>query len=121
MLKAFFDTVPRDLDHAALIDGCTPLNVLYRVILPVSAPGVVATAVFCFMLAWGEYLFAVTFITTQSLQLITVAVYSLITPFALDPSLLMATSVISAIPPVIFFFAAQKWIVQGLMAGAVKG
>ncbi len=118
MLKAFFDTVPRDLDDAALIDGCTPLSVLHRVLLPVSGPGVVATAVFCFMLGWGEYLFAVTFITTQSLQPITVAVYALISPFAVDPSLLMATSVISAIPPVIFFFAAQKWIVQGLMAGA---
>ena len=121
MLKAFFDTVSRDLDDAALIDGCTPLSVLYRVLLPVSGPGVVATAVFCFMLGWGEYLFAVTFITTQSLQPITVAVYALISPFAVDPSLLMATSVISAIPPVIFFFAAQKWIVQGLMAGAIKG
>ena len=94
MLKAFFDTVSRDLDDAALIDGCTPLSVLYRVLLPVSGPGVVATAVFCFMLGWGEYLFAVTFITTQSLQPITVAVYALISPFAVDPSLLMATSVI---------------------------
>ena len=121
MLKAFFDTIARDLDDAALIDGCTPLSVLYRVLLPVSGPGVVATAVFCFMLAWGEYLFAVTFITTQSLQPITVAVYALISPFAVDPSLLMATSVLSAIPPVVFFFAAQKWIVQGLMAGAIKG
>ena len=121
MLKSFFDTVPRELDDAALIDGCSPLSVLWRVILPVSAPGVVATAVFSFMLAWGEYLFAVTFITTQTLQPISVAVYSLMQPFALDPGMLMAISVISAIPPVVFFFAAQKWIVEGLTAGAVKG
>lgn len=121
MMKSFFDTVPRELDDAALIDGCTPVSVLYRIILPVSGPGVVATAVFCFMQGWGEYLFAVTFITTQALQPITVAVYALISPFAVDPALLMATSVASAVPPVIFFFLAQKWIVQGLTAGAVKG
>ncbi len=121
MLKSFFDTVPRELDDAALIDGCSPLGALFRVILPVSGPGVMATAVFAFMLAWGEYLFAVTLITTQSYQPISVAVYATMQPFALDPGMLMAISVISAVPPVIFFFAAQKWIVQGLTAGAIKG
>ena len=121
MLKSFFDTVPRELDEAALIDGCGPLRVLVYIVLPVSVPGVVATAVFSFMLAWGEYLFAVTLITTQRFQPISVAVYALMQPFALDPGMLMAISVISAVPPVIFFFVAQKWIVQGLTAGAIKG
>ena len=121
MLKSFFDTVPRELDEAALIDGCSLLGALLRVVLPVSVPGVIATAVFSFMLAWGEYLFAVTLITTQGYQPISVAVYALMQPFALDPGMLMAVSVISAVPPIIFFFLAQKWIVQGLTAGAVKG
>ena len=121
MLKSFFDVIPSELDDAALIDGCNSLSVIWYVILPVAGPGVVATAVFCFMLAWGEYLFALTFINSQALQPITVAMYSLIGPYALNPGILMSASVLSAVPPVIFFFIAQKWIIKGLTAGAVKG
>ena len=121
MLKTYFDSAPRELDDAALIDGCSPISVLYRVILPLSAPGLVATAVFCFMQAWGEYLFAFTLINTEKLQPITVAIYSLIGPYAMDPGLLMSASILSAIVPTVFFLAAQKWIVKGLTAGAVKG
>ena len=121
MLKSFFDVIPSELDDAALIDGCNSLSVIWYVILPVAGPGVVATAVFCFMLAWGEYLFALTFINSQALQPITVAMYSLIGPYAMNPGVLMAASVLSAVPPVIFFFIAQKWIIAGLTAGAVKG
>jgi len=121
MLKAFFDTVPRELDEAALIDGCTPIGAMFRIILPLSGPGVAATAIFCFMLAWGEYLFALTFITSQNLFPITVAIYSLIGPFVLSPGLLMAAALLSAFVPLILFFAAQKWIVKGLTAGAVRG
>jgi multiple sugar transport system permease protein len=121
MLEAFFNTIPKDLDDAAMIDGCTRLGVIFRVVLPLSAPGVAATAVFAFMTAWGEYIFAITFINSEINKTVVAGLYSLVGYYAMDHGLVMAASVFVTLPPLLLFFAFQRYLIAGLTMGAVKG
>lgn len=120
-MRNYFLTIPVELDEAAMVDGCTPVGALWRVIIPVAAPGMVAAAIFSFILAWNEFMFANTFINTESLRTLPIGLQSLIGEYSTDWGMLMAGSVITTLPIVLFFLFVQKRLVSGLAAGSVKG
>jgi ABC-type glycerol-3-phosphate transport system permease component len=121
MLRGYFMTVPLDLEEAAMIDGATRLGAMTRITLPLAAPGIAATAILGFLLAWNEYLFAAVFINRDELKTLPVGLSGYISPWFVDYGVLMAGSVMASIPVVIFFILVQKYIIAGLTAGAVKG
>jgi len=120
MLMGFFRGIPTDLDEQAMVDGATPIGALFRVLLPLAAPGIVAVSVFTFTGAWNELLFALIFTTSPSNWTVPVAVQYLITGDVFRWGVIMAGSVSSAVPVMILYYLAQKYVVQGLAAGAVK-
>jgi len=121
MLKGFFDSLPKELEDAAVIDGCTRLGVLTAIIIPLSAPALVAVAAFAFMLAWNDFLFALTFINSDSLRTLSVGLNTLLGRYYFDYGLLTSASIIMILPVLILFLYIQRMIVSGLSAGAVKG
>lgn len=121
MLKGFFDSIPAELDEAAMIDGCSRTSAFLRVILPLSAPGLVATAIFSFLVAWNEFLFAVVLMSTPGMYLVTVGIASNIGQFRIQWNDLMAASVLATLPTIILYAFLERYLVQGLTAGAVKG
>ena len=120
MLKGFLDTVPRELDEAALVDGCGRLRTFLRVIMPVITPGMVATIIFAFLLAWGDLLWALVLTSSESMTTVTLGLSRLVTEFRIIWPMMMAGSVIAAIPPLFLYLLLQKYLIQGLTRGAVK-
>jgi N,N'-diacetylchitobiose transport system permease protein len=121
-LRGFIIGIPGDLEEAAMVDGSTRLGAFMRILLPLVAPGLVATSVFAFITSWNEYIFARTLLNDQSKQTVTVWLsYFLGTGRQTDWGALMAASTLTAIPVVIFFLLIQKRIAFGLTRGAVKG
>jgi multiple sugar transport system permease protein len=121
MLTTFFETIPVELEDAALIDGSSRLNTLFRIILPLAAPGIVSTALFIFLLAWDEFFFALIFTSTVAAKTVPVAIAEFTGRYAVDITAMMAGGVLAALPPVILALVFQRYIVSGLSAGAVKG
>jgi multiple sugar transport system permease protein len=121
ILKGFLDTIPREVREAALVDGCSPLGVLTKVILPLSVPALVAVSVIAFFDGWNEYLFASTFITTAELRPATVGLASFIGELATPVELVFAATAVFTIPPILFYFFMQRFLISGLTGGAVKG
>jgi multiple sugar transport system permease protein len=121
MMRNYFDTVPPELDEAAIVDGTTRLGAMLRVVLPVSTPGMAATAVYCFLLAWNEFLFAFTFTQSEENQVTSIKIASLQGQFWTDWPTLLGYSVLFIIPIVILFLVMQRYLVQGLAAGSTKG
>lgn len=120
-LRAFFTAVPLELEDAALVDGANRLQVLFRVFFPVVAPGIGSLALSSFLLSWTEYLYASTFIMSTELKTIPVGMSLFLDQYFIDWGMLMASSVVVAIPPVILFAFIGRYYVKGLSAGAVKG
>ena len=120
MLKGFIDTVPEELDEAALIDGCSRLGAYLRVILPVITPGMVATMIFAFLLAWGDLLWVLVLTSGERMATVTLGLSRLVTQFRIIWPQLMAGSVVGTLPPVILYLILQNYLVEGLTAGAVK-
>ena len=118
MLRGYFEDIPVELEDAAMIDGCTRLRVLRHVVLPVAAPALVATAIFAFIQAWNEFLFA--FILGGNIPLLTVSLYAFISQYGPEYGNLMAAAVMVALPPVVLFVLLQRHLIGGLTAGAVK-
>lgn len=121
MLKGFFDAIPIDLEDAARIDGCTRLGALFRVVLPLARPGLVATAVFVAIGAWNEFLLALMLTTSQGSRTWPVGLQLMVGEFQLPFGQLSAGGIISIIPVILFFSLVQRALVRGLTAGAVKG
>lgn len=121
MLKGFFDTIPRELEEAALVDGMGAWGTFYRIALPLSIPGIAVTAFFSFITAWNEFMFALTFMTRQSMYTLPVGLRTFVFEFRTDWHLMSAGAIIVTIPVLIFFLFAQKYLVSGLTAGGVKG
>jgi ABC-type glycerol-3-phosphate transport system permease component len=121
MMKGFFDGIPVELDEAATIDGCSALGAFLRVVLPLSLPGVVATAIFSFLVAWNEYLFAVVLATRENMYVVTVGIASNIGQFRIQWNELMAEAVLATVPTIILYAFLERHLVRGLSAGAVKG
>ncbi len=121
ILKGVFDNVPPEVMDAAVVDGCNELSVLWRIVLPLSAPGLVAVAVVSFFSAWNEYLYAVIMISSAEYQPASVGI-SLLKATGFTPvEQYMAAGTVFSILPVIFYLVMQRYIISGLTAGAVKG
>ena len=120
MLMGYFRGIPIDLDEQAMVDGATQLGALFRVVLPVAVPGLIACAVLTFTGAWNELLLGMIFITSPELRTVPVATSYLITGDTVRMGLLMAASIVAAVPVMLLYFLSQRFVVQGLGAGAVK-
>ncbi len=121
LLKGFFERIPASLEEAAMIDGCSRLSALFRVIMPVMLNGIVATFIFAFVQNWNELFTAVMFIDNEALKTLPVAMNSFVMKFDIDWGAMSAGTVLSVIPTIILFAIAQRFIVEGLTQGAVKG
>jgi multiple sugar transport system permease protein len=121
ILKNVFDTIPREIRDSALVDGCTRMGVLRRIMLPISAPGLVAVAVVAFFHAWNEYLFAASLISDKKFYPASVGLASMKSMIDTPIDKLLAGGLVFSIFPVIFYLFVQRYVVAGLSAGAVKG
>lgn len=121
MMKGFFDSIPVELEEAAIVDGCSRAGAMFRVAFPLAAPGVAATAMFGFLLAWNEYLFALTFTTSEDMRTLPVGLTLFSGEYYTNYGALMAASLMVCIPVLAFFLYANRYMIQGLTAGAVKG
>lgn len=121
IIKGYFEGVPIDLERAARADGCSRIQTLMRITLPLSLPGLVATAVYAFMTSWNEFLFALILTSTPKAQTIQPAIAAFTYPLEIDYGLAMAASVLGALPPVLITLFFQRYLVQGLLSGAIKG
>ena len=121
ILRSYFQTIPRELEDAAIVDRCTFGDVLWRVLLPVARPGLVGAGLFAFMSSWGEFLFALIFASTERAKTIPVVVAELATDVDIRYTLMTSAGVIAIIPPLVLAFVFQRMIVSGLLAGSVKG
>jgi multiple sugar transport system permease protein len=120
MLVGYFDSIPRELEQAAMVDGTTALGALFRVLVPVSMPGIVAVAIFAFMTAWGEVLFA-SVLTDDATRTLAVGLRNYAIQSNVYWNQLMAAAIVVSIPVVAGFLALQRYLVQGIAAGGVKG
>jgi multiple sugar transport system permease protein len=122
MLRNYFDTVPVSLEEAAAIDGCSRLGVMWRVSLPLAMPAIIANALFIFMIAWNEFLFALLFlIEERDRWTVSLGLSQLAGSIEIPTTVLMAGSVIVTIPIIVVFFASERLLTEGLTAGAEKG
>jgi multiple sugar transport system permease protein len=119
-MRSFFLQIPKDLEEAAMVDGCTQLGAFVRIVLPAAAPGLLATFVYAFLFAWDELLFVAS-LTQHDAETIPIGIRNFIGNYSERNAQLMAAGVISTLPVIIAFFATQRWLVRGLTAGAVKG
>jgi len=121
LMQSFFDSIPRDLEESAMVEGCTRFTALYKVIVPLTLPGLAATLGFVFTAAWSEMLFALMLISDSSVSTFPVGLLNFVSKFAVQWGQMMAAGVLALIPACIFFVFIQRYLVQGLTAGAVKG
>jgi multiple sugar transport system permease protein len=121
IMKAYFETIPAELDRSALVDGCNRLQAYYRVILPVSGPGLVAGGAFTFMLCWNEFLVAQVLNTKPGTTTLPPVIAAMNAQINVDYSVIAASGFLGALPAVILVLVFQRYLVQGLTAGSVKG
>lgn len=117
----FFQAVPVDLDEAAMVDGASRLGALWRVVLPLATPGIVANAVFVFVLSWNDYLFSVVLVVEETQKTLPVGVAGFADSTSVEWGLMMAGGVLITLPILLGFAVAQRWLIHGLSAGAIKG
>ncbi|WP_295762819.1 carbohydrate ABC transporter permease [Undibacterium sp.] len=121
IMRGFFMSIPRELEDAAIIDGCSRFGAFVRIVLPISAPGIIATATFIFLLAWDELFFAWMLTSSAEVQTIPVGIRLFNGQFQHRYDLMMAAATVSTLPVLLAFFACQRFFIKGLAAGAVKG
>jgi len=121
LLQGYFRSVPKELEEQAMVDGSTRLGALFRILIPLSLPGLAAVSIFTFTGAWNELLLALIFITSESKRTVPLGINYLITSDVLPWGTLMAGAVLSSLPVMILYFLAQRYMVSGATAGSVKG
>jgi ABC-type glycerol-3-phosphate transport system permease component len=121
IMRGFIVTIPEELEHAAMIDGATRVGAMFRVILPIAGPGLVATATLSFIAAWNEFMLALTFMNEEDRKTLPLVLQSFVGRGDTDWGAVMATSVIYTLPVVIFFLLLRRRLMLGMTAGAVKG
>ncbi|MEA2559880.1 MAG: arabinogalactan oligomer / maltooligosaccharide transport system permease protein [Acidobacteriota bacterium] len=121
MMKGYFDTIPKELEESALIDGASQSTIFFRIVLPLAKPAVAVTALFSFMTAWNEFVQAATFMNKEQMYTAPVGLRFFVSGFSEQWGYFAAGSIIAAIPVVVLFLFLQKYLVSGLTAGAVKG
>ncbi|MDF2613351.1 MAG: ycjP 7 [Clostridia bacterium] len=121
ILRTYFESIPKELDEAARIDGCNRFETFIRIFVPIAFPGVIVCGVFSFLYAWGDLAYALTFIGKQTLRPITAGIFNFMGQYGTKWSYICAFGVVTIIPVVLIFIFMQKYIISGLTAGAVKG
>ena len=121
LLKGFLDGLPRELDEAATVDGCSPLQMVGHILVPLLRPGLTAAGTYIFIFSWNEFLYALTFTSSTAAQTIPVGLQLFIGDYEIRWDLLTAGGVIAAVPVLVGFMLVQKQLIGGLAAGAVKG
>jgi ABC-type glycerol-3-phosphate transport system permease component len=121
MMRGFFTSIPKEIDESGLVDGCNWFTVFRRLCLPLAGPGMASTAIYSFLLAWNQYLFALTLTTRHERYMLPVGIANLIGEYWVDWSVLNAASVLAMLPVIVFNIFMEKYLVRGLTAGAVKG
>ena len=120
LMRAFMTSIPASIVEAAYVDGAGPLRAFLAVVLPISRNALITSALFTFLFAWGDFLFALTLTTTESMRPITLGLYSYIGGFINDWSPIMATAVLSSLPAIALLVVAQRYVAAGVTGGAVK-
>ncbi len=120
MMTGYFNTLPREIDEAVKIDGGSSFFALWRVLVPISIPGIVATAVYTFLLAWNEFLFALTLTKTTDMRTVPIGIQLLMGQFGYQWSEMMAMSMLGSLPILIVYLVAQRYFIAGMTAGSVK-
>jgi len=120
-LRGFVHNIPPDLEEAAMVDGASRVGAFMRIVFPLVAPGLVATAIFGFIQAWNEYIIAYVLLSSSSKQTLTIWLASFTTQHGTDWGGLMAGATLTSLPVVVFFLLVQRRVAGGLTAGAVKG
>jgi multiple sugar transport system permease protein len=121
MLMGYFRSIPPELEEHAMVDGCTKIGALFRILFPLSAPGIVASAIFSFTLAWNEFLLALVFTSDHKTMTVPIKLSMMVVGDQYIWGQLMAGAVLASVPITILYFLGQRFVVQGLAAGAVKG
>ncbi len=120
MLKAFFKLIPTEIEEAAYIDGASRHVVIFKIIIPLAAPGIASIAIFCFIISWTEYLFASILISSDSLKTLPVGLASIVGQYQIDWGFLLSGAVLASLPVIILFIFIGKYFVSGLTEGAIK-
>jgi multiple sugar transport system permease protein/raffinose/stachyose/melibiose transport system permease protein len=121
MMRSFFETIPIEIEEAAIVDGCSRLEALFRVILPISSPGIATIFVYTFLVAWNEFLFGFVFLQKQNLFTLSIGMAAFMDEQGVQWGWLMAAATLTTVPVFILFILMQRFIVKGLVMGAVKG
>jgi multiple sugar transport system permease protein len=122
MMKGYFDGLPPNLEKAALVDGCTRLQAIWRIVMPVARPGLVAAGIFCFLVSWNEFIFALILTGTPAAQTIPVIIAGFLVQLRFyDYGPMFAASVLAVIPPVMIALLFQRYLVRGMLSGSLKG
>jgi len=120
MMTSYFNTLPRELDEAVKVDGAGPLTALFRILVPIAMPGIVSVGVYTFMIAWNEYLFALTLTRTTDMRTLPIGIQLLLGQNNQEWAQLMAMSLLGMLPVLVLFLVFQRWFIGGLTSGAVK-
>lgn len=120
MLKAFFKTIPYDIEEAAMIDGASKMTILFKIIFPLALPGIASVSIFCFIISWTEYMFASIMISGDDLKTLPVGLASIVGQYQIDWGFLLAGATLASLPVIILFLFVGKYFVSGLTDGAVK-
>lgn len=121
VLKNYFASIPKELEEAAYMDGCSRFSAFIRILIPIAKPGIVVCAIFSFLYAWGDLAYGMTFILDQQLRPITAGIFNFMGQYGTKWSYLTAFAVVTIIPVTLIFIFMQKYIISGLTSGAVKG
>ncbi len=121
MLANYFRTIPSEIEQAGLIDGCSRLEVIWRITLPLAVPALVSVAIYTFMIAWNEFLYALVFLNSRDLFTMPIKINTIFNDPSPRPHVVMAASTLMTLPVVILFLALERFLTEGLSAGGVKG
>jgi multiple sugar transport system permease protein len=121
MMNGYFKTIPKEIEEAALIDGCSRPQTITRIMLPIAVPGLVTVMIYAFIFAWNEFLFGLTFITSKDKMPLTIALYNFVGRWTTQWQFLTMAAFLALIPVLILFYVIEKRLVAGLAGGAVKG
>lgn len=119
-LSGYFESIPEEIEQAAQVDGCSRLGALTRVVLPMSAPAIIAALIFAFIWAWNDFMIALTFVSTPDMRPLPLGIYAFLGQYLIEWHYLMAAALITVVPVVLLFFSIERYLVKGLTAGAVK-
>jgi multiple sugar transport system permease protein len=121
MMNGYFKTIPKDIEEAALIDGCTRVQTMTRIMLPIAVPGLVTVMIYAFIFSWNEFLFALTFISSKAKMPLTIALYNFVGRWTTQWQFLTMAALLALIPVLVLFYIIERRLVAGLAGGAVKG